>query len=173
MAAASLRRSGVKGVNPMQKILAPTRGGAPSYPNQDWAISFAKEHQAELYFLYITDITVLDQHSSSLMLDLEDELDEMGGFVLAMAQERSAKQGVEAQALVRRGHFGDVLKAMIAELEITHVILGSPAEETAVTTSEFLRELADDLAKFHAVNTIVVSRGEMLFEQSANPTPST
>ena len=149
------------------KILAPTRGGAPSYPNQDWAIAFTKENDATLYFLYISDITVLDQHSSSLLLDIEDDLDEMGAFVLAMAQERAAKEGVEAQTIVRRGHFGEVLETMIGELDISTVIVGSPAEETAVTTNEYLQGLAERLVRDHKVDTMVVSQGELIFEMRA------
>jgi nucleotide-binding universal stress UspA family protein len=146
------------------KILAPTRGGELSQPNQDWVISYAREHQAELEFLYITDLTVFDQHSTTVLISLQDELDEMGRFVLAMAQERAAKKGVEAGAIVRRGQLRDVLDTVIKEEEIDVVILGSPAEETAVTTVEYLRDLVRELAEEHKVETIVLQQGELLLE---------
>ena len=40
-------------------ILCPTRGGKGSYPNQDRAIAIAKERNAEVLFLYITNVEFL------------------------------------------------------------------------------------------------------------------
>jgi nucleotide-binding universal stress UspA family protein len=148
----------------MKKILAPTRGGEASYSNQDKAIALSKERGAELHFLYVTDISFLDRVSSPVLIDIEEELDEMGGFLLAMAQERAKGQGVEAGAVVRRGHFGDVLQAVIEEMEIDCLILGSPEEESGITTFELLRELAEELASTHHVETVVLSQGEIVFE---------
>ncbi|TFH36101.1 MAG: universal stress protein [Anaerolineales bacterium] len=148
----------------MMKILAPTRGGPASSVNQDRAISIAKERTAELFFLYITDISLLDQHASSLMFELEDELEELGGFVLAMAQERASMQGVEAQAIVRRGHFGDVLEAVIAELGIDCLILGSPEQDTGITTFDFLRQIAGKLGETHQIETLVIHKGEVVYQ---------
>jgi nucleotide-binding universal stress UspA family protein len=148
----------------MQKILAPTRGGEASYPNQDKVIALAKERGDELVFLYITDISFLDHHSAPVLFDLEEELDEMGAFLLAMAQERAAKVGVNAQAIVRRGNFNDVLKEVITELGMCCVVLGSPETDTGMTTIEYLRELAEDLADTLQSETIVLEKGEIVFQ---------
>jgi len=147
----------------MIKILAPTRGGQASYVNQDRAISLAKEQGAELSFLYITDISFLEHHSVPILINLEDDLDEMGGFVLTMAQERASKQGIEAQALVRRGHFGDVLSKVIEEGEFDCLILGNPQEDSGITTFDFLQELAEGLADARQIETIVVEKGEVVY----------
>jgi nucleotide-binding universal stress UspA family protein len=155
----------------LMKLLAPTRGGQPSYPNQDKAISLAAEKGAELYFLYITDISFLDRLASPVLVNIEEDLDEMGGFVLAMAQERAAKHGIEAQAVVRRGHFREVLEAVITELEIDLVILGSPATGDAFTTLDFMKQLASDLAEKRKVGTIVLANGEIVYEQSVGESP--
>ena len=151
----------------MMKILAPTRGGPASSVNQDRAITIAKERGAELYFLYVTDISFLDRVSSPILIDVEEELDEMGGFVLAMAQERALAQGIEAQAIVRRGHFGDVIKVVIEELGIQCLILGRPEENTGITTFEFLQGLATELAEIRKVETLVVAKGEVVYEHKA------
>ncbi len=156
----------------MMKILAPTRGGEPSYPNQDKAIALAKEKAAELYFLYITDISFLDRLASPVLVDIAEELDEMGGFVLAMAQERAAQQEVAAQAVVRRGHFRDVLNTVIGELGIDIVVLGSPATGDAFTTFEFLKELAGELADRENVETIVLANGEIVYEKKSGVAPN-
>lgn len=148
----------------MKKILAPTRGGEASYPNQDKAIVLSKEQGAELLFLYVTDISFLDRVSSPVLVDVEEELDEMGGFMLAMAQERAKGQGVEADAIVRRGNFSDVLHTVIEEMEIDCLMLGSPEEESGITTFDLLRELAEKLASTHQVETVVLSKGEVVYE---------
>lgn len=148
------------------KILAPTRGGEPSYPNQDKAISLAKEHGAELHFLYITDISFLDRLASPVLVDIEEELDEMGGFMLAMAQERAAQQGVEAKAVVRRGHFKDVLVGVAAELGVDSVIMGSPATGDAHTTFEVIKKVAEELADELHVGVILLSKGEIVYERA-------
>jgi nucleotide-binding universal stress UspA family protein len=148
----------------MFKILAPTRGGEASCINQDKAIAMAKERGAALDFLYVTDTSFLNRVSSPVLIDVEEELDEMGGFMLAMAQERAKAQGVEAGAVIRRGHFGDVLRAVIEELEIDCLILGGPEEESGITTYDFLRGLAEELASTHNVETVVLAKGEVVYE---------
>ena len=148
----------------MSKILAPTRGGQPSYPNQDRVIALAKEKGAELCFLYITDISFLDRVSSPVLIDIEEELDEMGLFLLAMATERAQKQDVEAQAIVRRGHFRDVLKATIKELEIEILVLGSPVGRDGLTTFEQMRGLAIEMAEFFKIEAYILASGEIAFE---------
>ena len=150
----------------MKRILAPTRGGEGSCPNQDKAISLSKEQGAELHFLYVTDISFLDRVSSPVLIDVEEELDEMGGFMLAMAQERAQAQGVEAGAIVRRGHFMDVVQAIIEEMEISCLILGSPEADSGLTTFDLLRELAEELASTHQVETIVLSKGEIVYQHA-------
>lgn len=148
----------------MSKLLAPTRGGEASYPNQDKAIALAKERGDELVFLYITDISFLDHHSAPVLLNLEEELDEMGAFLLAMAQERAARAGIEAQAIVRRGYFNDVLKEVITEMGMCCVVLGSPETDTGLTTLEYLHELAEDIAVTQNAETIVLDKGEIVFQ---------
>jgi nucleotide-binding universal stress UspA family protein len=151
----------------MSKILAPTRGGEASYPNQDRVIALAKEKGAELYFLYITDISFLDRVSSPVLIDVEEELDEMGRFVLAMAQERASAQSVSAEAMVRRGHFKDVLNEVVAELGVDYLIVGSPATGDAFTTFEFLKDLAVEMANTHRIETIILAKGEIVYEHKA------
>jgi hypothetical protein len=54
--------------------------------------------------------------ASPVHVDVEQELDELGEFVLAMAQERARAAGIEAEALVRRGDFKSVIYALVEEL---------------------------------------------------------
>jgi nucleotide-binding universal stress UspA family protein len=148
----------------MKKILTPTRGGEASKPNQDRAIQIAKEEGAELYFLYIADVSFLDRLASPVLVDMEAELSEMGEFVLAIAQERAAKQGVDAKALVQSGVFSEVLTSVIEEHDIDTLILGSPQEETGITTREYLTGLSEELGERFDLEILLLSKGEIVYE---------
>ncbi len=148
----------------MKKILTPTRGGEASQPNQDRAIQIARDKDAELYFLYIADVSFLDRLASPVLVDMEAELSEMGEFVLAIAQERAEKQGIEAQALVRSGNFSEVLAAVIEEFGIDTLILGSPEEETGITTRDYLTGLSEELSERFDLEILLLSRGEVVDE---------
>ncbi|MGD2161541.1 MAG: universal stress protein [Anaerolineales bacterium] len=148
----------------MKRILTPTRGGEASQPNQDRAIQIAKEENAELYFLYIADVSFLDRLASPVLVDMEAELSEMGEFVLAIAQERAEKQGVQAQALVRSGVFSEVIASVIEEQEIDTLILGSPQEETGITTREYLTSLSEELGERFDLEILLLSKGEVVYE---------
>jgi hypothetical protein len=65
----------------------------------------AIERQAEIVFLYVTDVHFMDHFASPKLIDFETELEEMGDFLLTMAIERAQKSGVEATGIVRRGRF--------------------------------------------------------------------
>ncbi len=147
----------------MTKILCPTRGGKESHPNQDFAINLAKEREAEVWFLYVSEIRFLNRAGPPIVVDIEKEMDELGDFLLSMAQERSEKSGVTAEATVRRGIFSKVLREVIVEKEIDTVILGSAPEETGLVTYERLQELSQELSEELGVEFIVVQDGKMVF----------
>jgi len=148
-----------------RSILLATRGGESSLPNQDRVIALALEHGARLTFLYVTDISFLARIASPVLVDIEQELDEMGAFVLAMAQERARAAGVQAGALVRRGEFRSVLEAAIAELAVDLLAFGSPVAATGSTTLEYLQALAAELGAACGVATMILRGGEMLYER--------
>jgi nucleotide-binding universal stress UspA family protein len=147
----------------MKKILCPTRGGKESHPNQDFAINLAKELEAEMLFLYVSEIRFLNRAGPPIVVDIEKEMDELGDFLLSMAQERAEKSGVSASATVRRGIFSKVLREVIVENTIDIVILGSAPEETGLVTYERLKELSEELSQDLGVEFIVVQDGKMVF----------
>ncbi len=146
----------------MTTILSPTRGGEKSYPNQDYSIKLAKERGAKLVFLYVSDVQFPNQIASPVLIDVKAELEEMGEFLLAMAQERASKSDVEAEIVVRSGDFREVIEAMIPQFEITTLVLGSPDEKTAITTNDFLRQMSQELANTHNLDVCMVRNGEFL-----------
>ena len=145
----------------MTRILCPTRGGEASYPNQDYVISLAKERGAELLFLYIADVQFLNQIASPVVVDVVQEIEDMGEFLLVMAQERAEKAGVDAKHTVRRGIFREALTQAITENEVDIVVLGSSEEETGLTSQSFMEDLSESLARELGVEVILVHRGEV------------
>jgi nucleotide-binding universal stress UspA family protein len=147
----------------MTTILCPTRGGKESQPNQDFAIQLASEQGADLLFLYVSDISFISRAGPPIIVDLEEELAEVGDFLLTMAQERAEKAGVHAKTLVQSGNFSKVLREIILEKEINTVVLGGSHEETGVVTQEHLQLLSEELGKELNVEFIVVHKGELIF----------
>ena len=64
----------------------------------------------------------------------------MGEFLLTMAVERAAEQGVVAQSVTRTGIIREVLPEVARELGATMIVLGRPAGESSrFQESEFER----------------------------------
>jgi len=119
------------------KILCATRGGEASYRTQDAAIQLAKERGDELICLYVVNIDFLDWTERAVRPDVVDaEMTKLGEFLLEMARERAAKQGVCAEMHVRRGNLRDELKAAVREFEVDTVILGKPVEGSTYSLEE-------------------------------------
>ena len=78
----------------MGLILCATRGGEASLRTQNAAIALAKERGDELAFLYIVDLEFLNKTAAPIMVDVENELAELGNFLLLVAKERANEQGV-------------------------------------------------------------------------------
>jgi nucleotide-binding universal stress UspA family protein len=108
----------------MGKILCATRGGEASYIAQDAAIALAKEQGDELIFLYVADISFLNQMAAPVVVNVESRLEKLGHFQLVMAQERAAAQGIEAQAIVRIGQLRAKLVDVADEIGATIIVLG-------------------------------------------------
>jgi nucleotide-binding universal stress UspA family protein len=147
----------------MTTILCPTRGGNESRPNQDFAINLAKERGADLLFLYVSNVQMLSRAGPPIVVDIEEELDEVGEFLLTMAQERAEKSGISAKVSVRRGIFSKVLNEVILEKGINTVVLGSSSKDTGLVSYAHLQELSKELSDETGVEFIVVQDGEMLF----------
>ena len=115
----------------MGLILCATRGGEASIPTQLKAIGLAAQTSAELAFLYVADSSFLNKTAAAVVVDVEDELVNMGEFLLAMAEERAAKQGVQATSIIRIGVLREILPEVAKELAASTIILGRPAGESS------------------------------------------
>lgn len=141
----------------MTTILFPTRGGQSSFPNQDRVIELAKERGAHLIFLYVSNVDFLGSVSSPALVDVvEDELEHMGEFLLAMAQERAEKAGWKADAVVRSGSFREALREVIEEHDVDVLVLGSPGNGQASTTETYLEDLKGTLTSESDLEVILL-----------------
>jgi nucleotide-binding universal stress UspA family protein len=129
----------------MGRILCATRGGEASYRTQDAAIALAREQGDELCFLYVVDLHFLDKTAEPIVVDVEGELVKMGEFLLVMARERAAAQGVTAQTAVRQGQIRDEMAAAARQMGATLIVLGRPAGPTAHFDESALKAFAASL----------------------------
>ncbi len=140
----------------MGKILCATRGGEDSYPTQDAVIALAKERGDELVFLYVANISFLNQMAAPLVVDVESSLEKLGKFQLVMAQERAAAQGLEAQTIVRQGQLRVELAAAAKEIGATLIVLGGSLGPEAVFEDAALKAFASEIEDETGIETRII-----------------
>lgn len=145
-----------------KSILCPTRGGQASYPNQERAIQIARERGENIIFLYVSNLKFLDHRAAPLIIDIETELEEMGEFLLAMAIEKATNAGVEAEGIVEKGEFSQVLVDVIQTHEISTVIIGVSRMEPGVLAEDYIELLAKIINMATGVEVIMVHNGEII-----------
>jgi nucleotide-binding universal stress UspA family protein len=141
----------------MAKILCATRGGEASYRTQDATIALAQERGDEILFLYVVDIEFLKKTARAVRPDVVTaEMDKMGNFLLAMAQERAQKQNVAADCVLRHGDLRRQLIAAARELDVTLVVLGKPAGEESTFALAGLEAFAAKIETETRVETRII-----------------
>jgi nucleotide-binding universal stress UspA family protein len=128
----------------MPGIVCAVRGGPASQPTIAKAIALAQETSLPLCFLYVVNLDFLSQTPTSRVHTISQEMHQMGEFILLMAQEASARQGVTAEGLVRHGSVGEEVIGLCHELEADYLVMGTPRleHEDSVFTHDRLREFA-------------------------------
>jgi hypothetical protein len=138
----------------METILCATRGGEDSVRTQDAVIAKAKEENARILFLYVIDVEFLKQTSRGARHDVvHKEIERMGNFLLAMACERAAAQGIEAGRVVGNGPLETALRDVALEKQVDLVALGRPAGEESVFELSGLRKLAERIERDTGIKT--------------------
>lgn len=147
----------------MTFILYPTRGGDSTYRNQEQAQALAQDRGAGLLLLFVSNVHFLDHVAGPVKVDLiARDLEEMGEFLLALAQEHAEESGLTVESVVRQGEFQQSLKEVIKEYAVTAAVLGRPAHDAAHTTIEFISTLARSLPVELGVESYVVHEGEIV-----------
>lgn len=112
----------------MNKILCATRGGEASQKTQDAVIAMAKETGATILFLYVVDVEFLRLTARGVRPDVvSTEMEHMGEFLLALACERAAAQGVEAEVCLRHGSLVEALESAARDEGADAIAFGRPA----------------------------------------------
>ena len=129
----------------MGVILCATRGGEASFRSQTEAINLAKEQNDELAFLYVVDVNFLDKTAAPIVVDVENEISQMGDFLLLVAKERAVERGVNTSTISRRGRVRDEIKKVASEIEATLVVLGAPTGEASAFELSSLKTFAKEI----------------------------
>lgn len=126
----------------MSGIVCAVRGGPASKSTIAKAIALAQRTGLPLYFLYVANLDFLSQTPTSRVHTISQEMHEMGEFILLMAQEKSARQGISAEGMVRHGSVSEEVIDLVQELEADYLVLGKPqvARDDTVFTEDLLRE---------------------------------
>lgn len=140
----------------MGRILCATRGGEASRRTLEKAIAEAKERGDELVLLYIVDIHFLDKTAAQIVVDVENELTRMGEFLLLMAQEKAAHQGVTATTVCRKGKVREELMEAARQENVSLVMLGRPASDESIFQFASLQAFAAQIEAETGVETRIV-----------------
>ena len=140
----------------MGVILCATRGGEASFRTQTEAIALAKSRDAELVFLYVVDLNFLDKTAAPIVVDVENEISQMGAFLLLVAKERAAEQGVNTRTLSSKGSIRDEIKKAALTIGATLVVLGRPAGEASAFELSSLKAYAGEIELETGAEVILV-----------------
>lgn len=141
----------------MKKILCATRGGEASIRTQNAVIAMAKENEAAVLFLFVVDLDFLKVTARGVRPDVvAAELEHMGEFLLAIACERAAAQGVEAGMTIRRGTLVPALVSAALEEGADAIAFGRPAGPESSFSLSVLEGLARQIQAETQIETYIV-----------------
>ena len=141
----------------MKKILCATRGGEASRRTQDAVIEMAKEKGATILFLYVVDVEFLRLTARGVRPDVvTTEMEHMGEFLLAMAIERAAAQGVEAEMCLRHGPLVEALESAARDEGVDAIAFGRPVGPDSTFALPDLERLAARIEEDTGVKTYIL-----------------
>jgi nucleotide-binding universal stress UspA family protein len=113
----------------MPGIVCAIRGGPNSQPTIDKAISLSQEKNQQIYFLYVVNLDFLVHTEIGRSQIFYDQLDQMGEFILLMAQEQAKGKNVSAEGVIRHGQVREEIIGLVKEVQANYVVLGVPQGE--------------------------------------------
>lgn len=147
----------------MSGIVCAIRGGPHSQSTIDGAISLARETGLPLYFLYVVNLDFLTHTTSTRTHTINQEMEQMGEFILLAAQSRAAGQEVAAEGLVRHGSVIKEIVGLCKELNADYLVLGRPQmdeEEANVFTHARLNAFIELVKEQSGAEVIMLGEDE-------------
>ncbi len=141
----------------MKKILCATRGGEASRQTQEAVIAMAREQGASVLFLFIVDVEFLKLVTQGVRPDIvATELEHMGRFLLAIACERAAAEGVPAEICIRHGPLVEALESAALDEGADAIVFGRPAGPDSSFSLADLERLAAKIEKDTGVKAYIL-----------------
>lgn len=146
----------------MSGIVCAVRGGPQSKPTINKSIELAKLTDLTVHFLYVVDLDFLSHSSSSRVATITSEMDQMGEFILLVAQEKAESLDIVADGTVRHGKVREEIISYCREIQADYVILGQPhtRREENVFTRDLLHEFIERLEEESGAKVVLASRSK-------------
>ena len=140
----------------MSGIVCAIRGGPGSQPTIEKALELAHQHNLRVYFLYVFNLDFMRHTSHSRSDIITADMQQMGEFILVMAENLAAEQGVEATGIMRQGEVGEEIAALGREVNADYVIMGRPKEGHNVFTRERQHTLVSEIEEKSGAQVVFV-----------------
>jgi nucleotide-binding universal stress UspA family protein len=127
----------------MACIVCATRGGAGSRAVQEQAIKYARQRECDLTFLFIVDMSGMDEADEKLKPAVKDELFWIGQTLLQIAQRRANSANISSEVVIREGNVQEEIGRYLRESSATMLLLGAPR---GTTTSRFGDDFVEQMA---------------------------
>lgn len=146
----------------MSGIVCAIRGGPFSRPTINTAIALSKESGQSVHFLYVVNLDFLSNALHSNMIVMEEEMRQMGEFILLNAQETARKAGVESVTITRKGQVREEIIALCQETDASYVILGKPqhGQEHNVLASDALGDFAREIEQASGAKVVFAEEAD-------------
>ena len=109
-----------------------------------------------IVFVFITNLRFLDMISSAVLVDMDEQMKELGEFLLLMAKERAEEMGVRAYTEVRSGSIHKALIDMIRQYDADLVVMGQPGRSGNLFNREHMQDISDYLSEETGVEVMLV-----------------
>ncbi len=133
----------------MSGIVCAIRGGPDSQPTIHRSITLAQKTGQTIYFLYVVNLDFLSHTATSRTHVLQQEMQEMGEFILLTAQAQALEKGATAEIMVRQGQVSSEIIELCHAIKADFVVLGRPRrqDDADVFTHERLDKFVQYIEK--------------------------
>ena len=114
----------------MSSIVCATRGGQGSRAVQLEAIEIARETGERLIFLYVVNLSAVEDHEEVLVGAIRSEFHWLGRVLLHVARQRAERAGVEAEIAIREGDVTEEIERFLEQSDARLLLLGAPRGTT-------------------------------------------